>query len=338
MTIQENISLKPYNTFGLNAHAKYFTRIGNEDNLIALLSDKTLSTEKQLVLGSGSNILLKGDFDGVVLKNEIFGKEVISETEDKVLVKIGAGENWHQFVLWSLEQGYFGLENLSLIPGTVGASPIQNIGAYGLELKDVFESLEAIEVKTGKKEVFFKKDCNFGYRNSIFKKKYKGQFYITSVTLRLSRKNTVNVSYGAIQKVLTEMELEQITPKAVSDAVIQIRSSKLPNPAVIGNAGSFFKNPAINQSLFQDLQKKFPSLVFYPLANNYFKIPAGWLIEQCGWKGKIVGNTGTYKNQALVIVNHGHATGKEIIDLTEKIENSVLEKFNIKLDREVNIV
>jgi UDP-N-acetylmuramate dehydrogenase len=338
MTIQENISLKSYNTFGINANAKYFSIIENEDNLKELLSDKIISTQKHLVLGGGSNILLKGDFDGVVLKNEIFRKEVVSETEDEVLLKVGAGENWHQFVLWSLEQGYFGLENLSLIPGTVGASPIQNIGAYGVELKDVFESLEAIDVKTLKKECFLKKDCDFGYRNSIFKKKYKNQLYITSVTFRLSKKNIVNVSYGAIQKVLTEMQLEQITPKAVSNAVIQIRSSKLPNPAIIGNAGSFFKNPEINQALHQILEKKFSNLIYYPLANNHFKIPAGWLIEQCGWKGKIVGNTGTYKNQALVIVNHGNATGEEVIALTEKIEKSVLEKFDIQLVREVNII
>ena len=338
MTIQENISLKPYNTFGLDAKAKYFTKIATQDGLKNVLSDKVVSSEKQLILGGGSNILLKGDFDGLVLKNEIFGKEVISETKDHVLIKIGAGENWHQFVLWSLERNYFGLENLSLIPGTVGASPIQNIGAYGTELKDIFHSLEAIDVKTLKIETFLRKDCNFGYRNSIFKNKYKNQLYITSVTLKLSKESKINVSYGAIQKVLAEMQLERVTPKAVSDAIIQIRSSKLPNPAVIGNAGSFFKNPEINQPFFQSLQTKFPNLIYYQLANDCFKIPAGWLIEQCGWKGKIVGNTGTYKNQALVIVNHGDATGKEIIDLTEKIEKSVLDKFKIQLTREVNII
>jgi UDP-N-acetylmuramate dehydrogenase len=338
MTIKESVSLKALNTFGLDVYAKYFAQIANEDDLREVLSSRVLSGQAHLILGGGSNILFKGDFDGLVLKNELLGKEIVFEDDKEAIVKIGAGENWHEFVLWALDKGFYGAENLSLIPGTVGASPIQNIGAYGVELKDIFQSLEAIHVETLKKEFFLKKDCDFGYRSSIFKEKYSNQYFITSISFALKKENNVNISYGEVGKVLEEMQLQVITPKAVSDAIIQIRSSKLPNPAIVGNAGSFFKNPEIDQAHFQRLQAKYPNIVYYALNDNSFKIPAGWLIDQCGWRGKVVGNTGTYKNQALVIVNHGGASGEEIITLTKKIEQSVLDKYDIQLVREVNIV
>lgn len=339
MNWSQNIALQPFNTFGIAVTARQMLRLSSEEEVIQHFLNDDFKAQKQLILGGGSNLLFQQDyFDGIILKNEIKGKTVESETEEEVIVRAGAGENWHEFVLWTLAQGYFGLENLSLIPGTVGASPVQNIGAYGVELQDVFASAIAIHKQTGQKHVFKSTDCEFGYRNSVFKTKYKDQFCITSVSFRLSKKPIINDSYGAIKNTLEAMHLTVITPKAVSDAVIQIRSSKLPNPAVIGNAGSFFKNPEISNTQLTRLQTHYPAIIHYPLANEMEKIPAGWLIEQCGWKGKKVGNTGTYQHQALVLVNHGNATGAEIVALAERIEASVFKKFGIQLSREVNIV
>ena len=275
--------------------------------------------------------------DGLLLKNEIKGKEIIRRFKKSVYVKVGGGENWHAFVLWCIGQGLGGIENLSLIPGTVGASPIQNIGAYGVELQDVFHQLEAIELATGKTKIFKKKDCHFGYRNSVFKQRIKGKYCITYVWFKLSTEHQINLAYGAIRDTLASAKIKKPSIRDISNAVIKIRSSKLPDPAKLGNSGSFFKNPEISKRAFNTLQKQFPHIVFYDLPNGKVKVPAGWLIEQCGWKGKKVGNTGAHAKQALVLVNYGNAKGTEIFRLAQKIQKSVKEKFNIQLEMEVNV-
>lgn len=340
MHIQKNVSLQPFNTFGIQANTQYWFEIKSVDQLQAFIIHDAATHQPLFILGGGSNILLKNDFTGCVLKMNIWGKSIEQETQTSAWIKVGAGENWHDFVLWALENNYFGIENLSLIPGTVGASPIQNIGAYGVELKDVFHELEAVHLQTGELRTFSHSECQFGYRNSIFKNEFKGQYCITSVTFKLSKTPQINTHYGAIRQKLTETQKPEIewTPKDVSDAVIAIRSSKLPDPKVIGNSGSFFKNPEVSRDFFVGLKEKFPTIVFYDLPNDMIKIPAGWLIEQCGWKGKVIGNTGTYKNQALVLVNHGNATGEEIYQLSGAILQSVKEKFGIELSREVNVI
>ncbi len=340
MQIQENVSLQPFNTFGIKAQAKYWLEIEKVEELQVFIKTRKNNYLPLFILGGGSNILLKNDFKGCVLKVNILEKSVVKETEENVWIKVGAGENWHELVLWTLQNQYFGIENLSLIPGTVGASPIQNIGAYGVELKDVFYALEAVHLETAEVKIFSHADCQFGYRDSIFKKALKGQYCITSVTFQLSKIPQLNIQYGAIREQLMASGKPQSlwTPKDVSNAVIAIRSSKLPDPKVIGNSGSFFKNPEVSQAFFDGVKEKFPNIVHYNLANGMVKIPAGWLIEQCGWKGKIVGNTGTYKNQALVLVNHGQATGNEIYQLSEAILQSVKAKFGIDLSREVNVI
>jgi len=333
MIILKNRSLKPFNTFGLDVKAANLLRFQSEKELQAALS---LPYRPLFLLGGGSNMLLTKDVVGIVLKNEIKGIRIIKKTTKYVTLAIGGGENWHQVVLGCIEKGYGGLENLSLIPGTVGASPIQNIGAYGVELKDVFVKLEAIEIATGKKKIFDKEACQFGYRESVFKKKLKGKYCITKVYLRLTRKeHTFHINYGAIQTILGT---NKPSIKAISDAIINIRSSKLPNPAVLGNSGSFFKNPEISRAQFEQLQQQFPAIVFYDLPNGQVKIPAGWLIEQCGWKGKRVGNTGAHAKQALVLVNYGEATGEEVEALAYEIVASVKEKYGIALTPEVNII
>ena len=335
MKIKKNHPLKTFNTFGINAKAKRFARIQSTEKLSSFL--KT-NKEPLFILGGGSNILLTKDVEALVLKNEIRGIEIIKSFKNTVHVAVGGGENWHQFVLWAIRKKLGGIENLSLIPGTVGASPIQNIGAYGVELKDVFVKLEAIDIASGKKKVFYKKDCHFGYRDSIFKRTLKGKLLISKVVFRLSKKPVINTSYGAIQAVLKERNIKKPTIKNVSDAVIHIRSSKLPDPAVLGNAGSFFKNPEISDRAFQKLQKQFPNIVFYNLPNGKVKIPAGWLIEYCGWKGKKIGRTGSHAEQALVIVNYGGATGEEIKAHAERVIASINNTFGIKLIAEVNVV
>jgi UDP-N-acetylmuramate dehydrogenase len=291
------------------------------------------------VLGGGSNILFTQNVDGLLLKNEISGIEIVRRWSNKVHIAVGGGENWHQFVLWAVENGYGGIENMSFIPGTVGASPIQNIGAYGVELKDVFVRLEAIDLATNKKHVFNKKQCEFGYRDSIFKRHAKDKYLITKVVFSLtSAQHNINTSYGDISKTLETLQITGTpTIKDISKAVIHIRSSKLPDPAKIGNCGSFFKNPELPSSILEQIRQTHPTAPGYPLPNDRVKIPAGWLIEQCGWKGKRIGNTGCYEKQALVLVNHGDASGQEVKQLSQDIINSVKERFNVKLEPEVNI-
>ncbi|MDZ4807061.1 MAG: UDP-N-acetylmuramate dehydrogenase [Bacteroidota bacterium] len=336
MQIQENISLKPYNTFGIDAKTKFFASFKDAEELGSLLTPN--SRLQTLILGGGSNILLTKDFDGLVLKNEIKGITELHEDREYVYVKAGAGENWHQFVLHCIKRNWAGVENLSLIPGNVGASSMQNIGAYGVEIDDLFWDMEAWHIKEKKIVTFTKNDCGFGYRESVFKRKYKDQFVILNVTYQLRKKPRFNTSYGAIEQELKKMEVKELTIKAISDAVIAIRSSKLPDPAKIGNAGSFFKNPEISNAQFLILKTQFPTIVCYPLENGNLKLAAGWLIEQCGWKGFRRGDAGCHAQQALVLINYANASGTEIYNLSEEILQSVKAKFNVMLEREVNIV
>jgi UDP-N-acetylmuramate dehydrogenase len=338
MFIQQNISLQPLNTFGIEAKAKEFVDIHTKEELQVLCSNFNLTTRKVLVLGGGSNMLLTQDVDGMVIKISIKGIEVIKEDNDHAWIKANAGEVWHDLVLWTIDKGYGGLENLSLIPGCVGASPMQNIGAYGVEIKNTFDSLEAIELDGGELKTFSHAECKFGYRESIFKQEAKGKYIIVSVTFKLTKKPTLNTSYGAIQQTLEKHQISNPTIKQISDAVIEIRSSKLPNPKVLGNAGSFFKNPEIPNQQFEELKNQFPDIIGYPASTGHTKVAAGWLIEQCGWKGKKVGNTGSHKDQALVLVNYGGATGKEIWQLAMDIQQSVKEKFGITITPEVNVI
>lgn len=335
MKFYNNFSLQAYNTFGLDAYARLFVAV---DSASALQEVLLTEWESLFILGGGSNMLLTKNIDALVVKNNIREKTIVSENEDSALVAFGGGENWHDCVHWSLEQQLGGIENLSLIPGTAGAAPIQNIGAYGVELEQVFEKLEAIDLSTGQLEVFDHKACAFAYRNSVFKQALKGQFFISRIYLRLSKKPQLNLSYGAIQQTLDEWRIERPGIADVSRAVIAIRQSKLPDPAQLGNSGSFFKNPVINKDHFDLLQKQFPNIVFYLVGQELVKVPAGWLIEQCGWKGKRVGNTGCYEKQALVLVNYGGATGPEIFELAQQIIQSVETKFGIQLEPEVNVI
>ena len=333
MEIKQNISLKPYNTFGIQANAKRFVTVNSVKEL-----KEIIASEKSLfLLGGGSNILLTGDIDKLVVHLNTKGIIVNDFDEDEVLVTADAGENWHKLVLWCVSQNYGGLENLALIPGNVGTSPIQNIGAYGVEIKDVFQQLEAIDIETGKIKIFENADCDFGYRNSVFKNELKGKYIILNVTFKLTKKNhNINISYGAIKDLLTDKENPSI--KEIADAVIAIRQSKLPDPKEIGNSGSFFKNPLITSNLFQELTKKYPEIPHYRISENEIKIPAGWLIEQCGFKGKRFGDAGVHEKQALVLVNYSNASGKEIYALAQKIQQKVMEIFKISLEIEVNII
>lgn len=336
MLIQSDFSLKNYNTFGINAKAKHFAEFQNLEDLIFLL--EKFNNIPQLILGGGSNILFTQDFEGIVLLNDLQGVEKIDENESHVWLKAGAGVNWHDFVRFCLENNWAGVENLSLIPGTVGAAPMQNIGAYGIEIKDVIENVIALEIKTGKLHVFSNEDCKFGYRESIFKHEAKNKFIIAAVTFRLSKNPQFNITYGAIADTLKALQIQELSIKAISQAVCHIRLSKLPNPAEIGNAGSFFKNPEISKAHFEKLKAKFSEIVSYPASENLVKIPAGWLIEQAGWKGNRFGEVGVHAKQALVLVNYGNGTGKEILALAQQIQVSVLEKFEIQLVMEVNII
>lgn len=338
MEVQENHSLKKLNTFGIDARARYFASFENEEELKKLLELKKQQNLSLLLLGGGSNLLFTRDYDGLVLQNKIKGLSIEKENADYALIKAGAGEPWHDLVLFAIKNKLGGIENLSLIPGTVGAAPIQNIGAYGVELKDHFEKLDAIEIDSGKSKGFNLDDCCFGYRNSIFKSSQKGKYIITHVYLKLSKKPEFKTSYGAIRDTLQEMNALELSAEAISKAVIKIRQSKLPDPATIGNAGSFFKNPEIPEEQFLNLKEKYPDIPSYPVAPGIVKVPAGWLNEQCGWKGKKYGNAGVHKDQALVLVNYGNASGSEIRELSQKIQASVLEKFGIQLETEVNII
>lgn len=338
MIIQENISLQPYNTFGIDVKAKFFCEITTLDDVIDLIKNSLSNYSKHLFIGSGSNILLCNNFDGLVIKNNIVGIEVVKEEETAVWIKAYSGTVWHDLVIHCVANNWYGIENMSLIPGTVGAAPMQNIGAYGAELKDVFIALEAINLKTATTKIFTKEDCQFGYRESIFKKEEKNNYFIFSVTIQLNKNAALNTSYGDIQKILQEKQILEPTIKDVSDAVIFIRQSKLPNPAELGNAGSFFKNPEIALSKAIALKNDFPEMPFYTLPNEQAKIPAAWLIEQCGWKGKKIGNTGNHAKQALVVVNYGNANGNEIWQHALNVQKSVQEKFGITLQPEVNII
>jgi UDP-N-acetylmuramate dehydrogenase len=336
MQIHEAFSLLPYNTFRIDVKARYFATFTNTDELAeVLIADSRLPT---FILGGGSNILFTKDYDGLVLKNEIKGVEVQHEDAGHVYVKVGAGENWHQFVLYCIHHNWAGIENLSLIPGNIGATPIQNIGAYGVELDDVFWSLEAFHLQEKKIRTFTPTDCEFGYRDSAFKNRYKDQFAILSVTFQLKKKPIYHVSYGAITEELEKMGVKELNIKAVSQAVINIRNSKLPDPEKIANTGSFFKNPEVPATKYEELKLNFPDIIAYPLAKGTVKLAAGWMIEQCGWRGYRKGDAGCHAKQALVLVNYGNATGKEIYDLSEEILQSVNEKFGVMLEREVNII
>ena len=344
MMIEKNKSLKSHNTFGIDAAAKYFSEIRSVEEFKALVGDERFSSEKKLILGGGSNILLTGDFDGWVVKNSILGVTVVNETATEVIVKAGAGEGWHDFVLGCIEKNFGGLENLSLIPGLIGAAPIQNIGAYGVELKDTFHELEAIDIRSGALAKFSAADCAFGYRDSVFKHQHQGRFFITSVSFKLAKVSTsqghysFRTEYGEVRKTLEEMKVQALSLKAVSDAICRIRRAKLPDLKELGNAGSFFKNPSILQAQFHRLVSQYPTMPHYPQPDGTVKIPAGWLVEQCGWKGKTVGHAGSHKTQALVLVNYGEATGKEILELSGAISGSVKEKFGIELSPEVNVI
>lgn len=335
---QNFISLKPYNTFGIDVKASKFAIFNSFEELQILIEEIKKLKLPFLILGGGSNILLTKNFDGVILKNNIKGIEIISESENDVLVKSAAGEIWHEFVLFCIKNNYAGVENLSLIPGSVGAAPMQNIGAYGVEIKDVFHALEAYEIETGKILKFNNEQCNFGYRESIFKHALKNKVVILNVTFKLSKNPKINTTYGAINDELTKMGISNPTIKNVSDAVIAIRQSKLPDPKEIGNSGSFFKNPVVSKAVFEKIKVEYADAPSYPVDENHVKLAAGWLIEKAGWKGKRINNYGVHAKQALVLVNYGGATGEEIFNLSTDILKSIKEKFGVDLEREVNII
>ena len=336
-SVKSDFQLKNFNTFNISAKAKYFYEFFDEISLIKTLKDKKYLNEKLLILGGGSNLLFSKDFDGIILKNSISGIKIISENKDSLIVEVGAGENWHNFVLWSVEKNLSGIENLALIPGLVGASPIQNIGAYGMEVKDTIKKVSFINIKTGSIKILKNDECNFSYRNSIFKKELKDKVVITKVTFKLSKKDLNITKYGAIK---SELEALKETPssKSICQAVINIRTRKLPDPNKLGNSGSFFKNPIISLQKFKQLQKKFPQIIGYKESSDKIKVAAGWLIDKAGWKGYKKRNVGVYKNQALVLINHGNATGQEIINLAKEIQESIFKKFQIEIFPEVNII
>ncbi len=337
MIIKEDFCLKPFNTFGIKVLATKLAIVTSIDDLLELYNDGKFK-EEILILSKGSNILFTGNINKLVLLNQIWGKEQLKETSDHVYLKVNAGEFWPSLVEYCVSENWGGLENLTDIPGKVGAAPIQNIGAYGVEIKDVVESVEAFNLITGKLEYFTNKQCKFGYRTSIFKTKFKGKYFITSVVLKLDKYPILNLSYKPLVEAFSEEDLNQITISDVSSKVSEIRSSKLPNPDKINNAGSFFKNPVIEMDRYHDIKLQYESVPAYPLKNSTYKIPAAWLIEQCGWKGKRIGNIGVHEKQALVIVKYDNAYGYDVLKLAESIQKSVSDKFNISLEFEVNIV
>ncbi len=338
MVVYQNISLLPYNTFGIDVKAAQFVEVKTVEEVQVICTTFNLHERKNLILGGGSNILLTKDFEGMVVKMNLKGIDTIREDENHVWVKAMSGELWNDFVMYCVNRNYAGVENLSLIPGCVGAAPMQNIGAYGVELKETFEELFAIDMESGKLVKFTNAECKFGYRESIFKNEAKGKYIIVAVTFKLSKNPNFNISYGAIKETLEKRGIPEPDIKSISDVIIEIRTSKLPNPELLGNSGSFFKNPEIQKEKFDALKVLFPDIVGYPLPNNLVKVPAGWLIEQCGWKGKKVGNTGAHKDQSLVLVNYGGASGDEIWQLALRISESVQDKFGIKITPEVNII
>ena len=336
MSNLQNTSLKAYNTFGIDVAAEHLISIESTGELVKTLAE--INQKELLILGGGSNVLFMNDFKGTVLLNKLEGISVVDENEAHVWVKAGGGVNWHEFVLHCIHQNWAGIENLSLIPGSVGAAPMQNIGAYGVEIKNVFHELEAVEISSGKIKTFSNKECQFGYRESVFKRALKGQYLISSVIFKLDKKPTFKTSYGAITNELENMKVTKLSIQAISNAVINIRRSKLPDPKVTGNAGSFFKNPVVPISLAENIKKEYPEAAAYPVDNNSMKLAAGWLIDKAGWKGKTYGNYGVHPKQALVLVNYGGATGQNIYDLSTEILADIKSKFGVELEREVNIV
>lgn len=338
--IEHNKELKSFNTFGISAKAQSFLALNSLSEAKSWFEENAVHEQAFLILGGGSNILITQDFDGLVIKNDLKGISVLEENEDSIVLKVGAGENWHHFVMHCVNNNYGGIENLSLIPGNVGASPMQNIGAYGVEVKEVITEVEAIKIEDGSIVKFSNEDCEFDYRSSIFKTRLKNQYFISSVSFKLNKKNQFNTSYGAIknQLELHGVTEDQLSIKAISDAVIAIRKSKLPDPEEIGNSGSFFKNPVVKTSVFEKLKKQHKDMPAYALPKGGYKLAAGWLIEKTGWKGYQEGDYGVHKNQALVLVNYKDANGLDIYDLSERILRSVKKKFGVELEREVNII
>ncbi|WP_282787215.1 UDP-N-acetylmuramate dehydrogenase [Flavobacterium croceum] len=337
MQIQEHFPLKKYNTFGIEAFAKRYIKVTNLSELEHVLY--TYKSDKLFILGGGSNMLLTQDIDALVIHIDIKGKKVVEENEDYVWVEANAGENWHEFVVWCIDQNFGGLENMSLIPGNVGTTPVQNIGAYGTEIKDTFVRCTAMEIATQQLKTFSRDECHFSYRESIFKQEAKGKYIITSVVFKLTKRHhNINVEYGDIKNQLASKHIENPTIKDVSNAVIAIRESKLPNPKELGNSGSFFKNPIITKDHFNAVQQKFPDIKHFQVSDTLVKVPAGWLIEQAGYKGFRKGDAGVHKNQALVLVNYGNATGQDILNLSKEVQKAVLDKFDIAIEAEVNII
>ena len=338
MNIIANYPLLKLNTFGVDVKAKYFVSINTVNELIELTKTKVFKDSQLLILGEGSNILFKKDFDGLVILNSIKGKEIIDQTQESIFLKIGAGENWHELVMYTVDNKWGGIENLSLIPGNTGTAPMQNIGAYGVEIKETFVELEALEISSGKIVKFNNSDCEFGYRESVFKNKMKNQYIILNITLELKKNPVLNINYGDVKAILESQNINNPSIKDVSDAIISIRQSKLPDPKIIGNSGSFFKNPIVSLNQLELIKKKYPNVVNYKINENEFKIAAGWMIERAGWKGKKFNNYGVHEKQALVLVNYGLASGMEIFNLSEEIILDIKDKFGIKLEREVNII
>lgn len=338
MRITENASLRPFHTFGVDAKARLFVQLESEEDILDFLENHGLKKDKTFVLGGGSNVLFTRDFYGTILRIENKGIEITGEDSEHVYVKAAAGEEWDELVNYAVSRGFGGLENLSLIPGSVGAAPIQNIGAYGVEQKDHFHSLEAVSIREQEKKTFNYQQCQFGYRDSIFKNEYARKFIVTSVTYRLDKKPVLHTEYGSILEELQRMKVKEPTVKDVSKAVINIRNLKLPDPLVTGNAGSFFKNPVVSKEIHDKLKEKHPDMVSFKVGEEQYKLAAGWLIEQCGWKGQCIGHASVHKNQALVLVNLGKAMGSEVIHLSRMIRMSVEDKYGVKLEYEVNIL
>ena len=338
MNIIENYPLLKLNTFGVDVKAKYFTSINTINELIEVTKTNVFKDLELLILGGGSNILFTKDFDGLAILNNIKGKEIIDQNQQSIFLKIGAGENWHELVMYCVDNGWGGIENLSLIPGNTGTAPMQNIGAYGVEIKETFIELEALEISSGKIVKFNNSDCEFGYRESVFKNKMKNQYIILNITLELKKNPVLNINYGDVKAILESQNIKNPAIKEVSNAIISIRQSKLPDPKKIGNSGSFFKNPIVSLNQLELIKKKYPNVVNYEINENEFKIAAGWLIERAGWKGKKFNNYGIHEKQALVLVNYGLANGMEIFELSEKIILDIKDKFGITLEREVNII
>ena len=338
MSLTENIALEPFNTFGVAATARYWASIRRPEDLHVLLNDPLLADQPRLILGGGSNILFARDFDGLVLKNEIRGVAVLKEDGQYAWVRAGAGEDWDAFVRWSLAHRFYGLENLSLIPGSVGASPVQNIGAYGVEAGDLLVGVEAIELATGALRRFHVSECGLGYRTSIFKQPPRDRFFITAVTFRLHKMPHPVTAYADVARAIEKSGPADPTPEALRDVVCRLRRRKLPDPAELGNAGSFFKNPLIAANRFAGLAIRYPKMPHYPQADGRVKIAAGWLIEKCGWKGRRIGACGVYPHQALVLVNYGGARGPEILALAQTISGDVKAVFGLELEPEPRII